>query len=144
MDIDHSWDHLLEEAKEVQEFWKANGLDAGNLLAAQYGFTSVYQARTIITRSAYPATHQTEMNAFSIDGVGFTTGTYEMFSDHSVYVKENSPFDTTFIITGCSGYIPTRQAYEDYRSYEADTGNYAPGVGEQLAQYYVEMLGEVK
>ena len=75
--------------------------------------------------------------------MGFTTGTYEMFSDQSNYVKENSPFDVTVIITGNSGYIPSRAAY-DYRSYEADTGMYAPGTAEALAENYVDMLNKVK
>ena len=89
------------------------------------------------------ATGELEINAFSIGGVGFTTGTYEMFSDHGLYVKEHSPFDVTFVITGCSGYIPTPEAYV-YRSYEADTGYYASGTGEKLAEAYVQMLGQVK
>ena len=88
-------------------------------------------------------TSQLELNAFSICGVGFTTGTYEMFSNHSLYVKEHSPFDVTFVITGCSGYIPNPEAY-DYRSYEADTGYYAKGTGEKLAEEYVKMLESVK
>ena len=45
----------------------------------------------------------------------------------------------TVIITGNSGYIPSRAAY-DYRSYEADTGYYARGTAEKLAEQYVEML----
>ena len=88
-------------------------------------------------------TTKLEINAFSIQGVGFTTGTYEMFSNHSLYVKEHSPFDVTFVITGCSGYIPNPEAY-DYRSYEADTGYFAKGTGEKLAEAYVEMLKGVQ
>ena len=68
-------------------------------------------------------------------------GTYEMFSDHSNFVKENSPFD--FLITGNSSYIPSAEAY-DYRSYEADTGFYAQGTGEQLAKEYVNLLNTLK
>lgn len=66
-----------------------------------------------------------------------------MFFNHSLYVKENSPFDVTFIITGCSGYIPNPEAY-DYRSYEADTGYYASGTGEKLAEAYVKILSQVQ
>jgi hypothetical protein len=80
-----------------------------------------------------------ELNVLSIGDVAFTTGTYEMFSDAGRYVKENSPFPVTFLITGNSGYIPSAKAYE-YRSYEADTGLYAPGTAEKLAEEYVNML----
>ena len=141
--IDHTWDHLLNEAKEVYDLWKSAGKSAGDALGKTYNFTSSYQARAIISRAGKPVSEQLEVNAFSICGVGFTTGTYEMFSDQSNYVKENSPFDVTVIITGNSGYIPSRAAY-DYRSYEADTGMYAPGTAESLAENYVDMLNKVK
>ena len=143
VEIDHSWDHMLQQANEVYDAWKSIGKSAGDAMGKQYGFTSSYQARAIRSRAAMGATAQLELNAFSICGVGFTTGTYEMFSTHSLYVKENSPFDVTFIIAGCSGYIPTPEAY-DYRSYEADTGYYAKGTGEKLAEEYVKMLETVK
>ena len=142
-EIDHSWDHMLAQANEVYDLWKSVDKSAGDALGKTYGFTSSYQARAIRSRAGMGKTAQLEINAFSICGVGFTTGTYEMFSDHSNYVKKNSPFDVTFVITGCSGYIPTPEAYE-YRYYEADTGYYAAGTGEKLAEAYVEMLKQVK
>ena len=143
VDIDHSWDHMLQQANDVYDLWKSADLAAGNALAKTFGFTSSYQARAIRSRAGMPQTQQIEIRAFSIGGVGFTTGTYEMFSNHSLYVKANSPFETTFVITGCSGYIPDPAAYE-YRSYEADTGYYASGTGEKLAEEYVRILELVK
>ena len=47
------------------------------------------------------------------------------------------------MITGCSSYVPSDIAYT-YRGYEADTGYYARGVGEALADQYVEMLKAIK
>ena len=143
VDIDHSWDHMLQQANEVYNLWKSAGKSAGDALGKQYGFTSSYQARAIRSRASMKETAQLEINAFAIDGVGFTTGTYEMFSNHGLYVREHSPFDLTFIITGCSGYIPDPAAYV-YRSYEADTGYYASGTGEKLAEEYVRMLEQLK
>jgi len=143
VEIDHSWDHMLNQANEVYDLWKSAGKSAGDALGKTYGFTSSYQARAIRSRAGMGATTQLEINAFSICGVGFTTGTYEMFSVHGMYVKENSPFDIDVIITGNSGYIPTPEAY-DYRSYEADTGYYAKGTAEKLAEEYVKMLETVK
>ena len=84
-----------------------------------------------------------ELNAFSVAGIGFTTGTYEMFSSEGAYVRDNSPFSTTFLITGNHGYIPNEAAYE-YRSYEADTGYYAKGTAEKLAEKYVELLNSLQ
>ena len=143
VEIDHSWDHLLQAANDVYNLWKSAGKSAGDTLGKQYGFTSSYQARAIRSRASMGKTAKLEVNAFRIGDIGFTTGTYEMFSNHGLYVKENSPFEITFLMTGNSGYIPTREAYE-YRSYEADTGFYAAGTAEKLAENYVKMLGDIK
>ena len=142
-EIDHSWDHMLEQANEVYELWKTVGKKEGDALGRTYGFTSSYQARAIRSRAALGSARILEINVFSVGDIGFTTGTYEMFSDQGLYVKRNSPFKTTFIITGNSGYIPTAAAY-DYRSYEADTGRYAKGTAEKLAEQYVTMLETIR
>lgn len=62
-----------------------------------------------------------------------------MFSNQGLYIMENSPFDTAFTISGSNGYLPSAKAY-DYRSYEADTGLFAKGTAEKLAEKYVELL----
>ena len=142
-EVDHSWDHMLPQAQEVYNLWKSEGKDAGDKLGATYGFTSSYQARAIRTRASLPATQKRELRAFRVGPIGFTTGTYEMYSDHAEYVKENSPFDITFVITGCSGYIGNKASYE-YRSYETDTGMFAAGTGEKMAEEYVNLLNTIK
>jgi len=143
VDIDHSWDYMVEQAEEVMNTWRTMSKAAGDALAKTYGFTSSYQANAIVNRSKKPLTEQMEINAFSVCGVGFTTGTYEMFTSNAMYVKEHSPFDITFLMTGNSSYIPSEDAF-NYRCYEADTGYYAKGTGEKLADNYVKMLEEVK
>ena len=140
---DHSWDDQVPQANEVYDLWKSAGLAAGDALAKTYGFSSSYHARAIRARAERNETEELEVCAFSIGGIGFTTGTYEMFSTSSLQVKEQSPFDITFIITGNSTYIPSLQAFE-YRSYESDTGFYVPGTAEKLVDNYVKMLNEVK
>ena len=142
-EIDHSWDHMINEANEVFDLWKTVGKTEGDRLGATYGFTSSYQARAIRTRYDMGATATREMRAFRVGPIGFTTGTYEMYSDHAEYVKANSPFDITFVITGCSGYIGNKASYE-YRSYETDTGMYVSGTGEKMAEKYVELLNTLK
>ena len=142
-EIDHSWDNMLDQANEVYDVWKSEGKEAGDFLGAKYNFTSVYQARAIKARASMEQMQPLELNAFSIDGIGFTTGTYEMFSDAGLYIKANSPFEITVVCTGNSGYIPSAAAY-DYRSYESDTGYFAKGTAEKLAEKYVELLNQVK
>ena len=143
VEIDHSWDRMLTQANEVYELWKNADEKAAMAVGKTYDFTSVFQARAIRDRAAMGMTAQLELNAFTVGGIGFTTGTYEMFSDQGLFVKEHSPFPINFIITGCSGYIPTADAFT-YRSYEADTGFYACGTAEKLAENYVDMLNEIK
>lgn len=84
-----------------------------------------------------------EINAFRVGGVGFTTGTYEMFSEAGIFIKANSPYEYTFLLTGNSGYIPSEKAF-GYRYYEADTGFFAKGTAEKLADKYIEIRNEIK
>lgn len=140
--VDHSWDHMLAQANEVYDVWKSQGKEVGDALGKKYDFSSVYQARAIRSRSQMGPVIAMEMGAFSIGDVGFTTGTYEMFSTNALFVKENSPFETTVVITGNYTYVPAEICYT-YRSYECDTGFYAQGSAEQLADQYVAMLKEL-
>ena len=143
VDIDHSWDDKLEQANEVFDLWKSAGKAEGDALGAKYGFTSSYQARAIRSRYNMEKTTTLELNAFRVGGVGFTTGTYEMFSDAGIFVKKNSPYDFTVLLTGNHSYIPSDDAY-NYRCYEADTGFFARGTAEKLANKYVEMLAQIQ
>lgn len=142
-DVDHSWDHMLNEANEIYTLWKSTDKETGDEAGKKYGFSSVYQARAIRSRANMGKIISMDVRAFSIGDVGFTTGTYEMFSTNSMFVKENSPFETTVIITGNSSYVPAQVGYT-YRNYEVDTGFYAEGTGELLADAYVAMLKELK
>ena len=142
-EVDHSWDHMVPQADEVFDLWKSVGKPEGDALGETYGFTSVYQARAIRTRAAKGASEQLEIGAFSIGDMGFTTGTYEMFTDSSLYVKENSPFETTFVMTCANGgnnYIASEYAFESGGTYEVHNRIFPKGTAEALASTYVEML----
>ena len=143
VEVDHSWDHMIIEANEVFTVWKNQSKAAGDALGRTYGFSSSYQARAIRTRSGMFPSEQMELNVCRVGGIGFVMGTYEMFSDAGLYIKRNSPFDITFVITGNHTYIPSAAAF-DYRSYESDTGLYAKGTAEKLADEFVSMLKAVQ
>ena len=142
-EVDHSWDHMLPQANEVYDLWKATDKATGDALGKKYNFSSSYQARAIRSRAAMGKTIELETNAFRVGGIGFTTGTYEMFAESGIQVKEGSPYDFTFVITGNSSYIPAERNFE-YRCYEADTGFYAVGTAEKLVDNYIKMLKEVQ
>ena len=141
--IDHSWDHMVPQAEEVFKLWKTVGKPEADALGKTYNFTSCYQAGAICRRAKMEKSTTLEINAFRVGGVGFTTGTYEMFSDAGIAIKANSPYDFTFLITGNSGYIPSSDAY-DYRCYEVDTGRFQRGTAEMLVDKYTEMLKEIQ
>lgn len=140
---DHGKDHMLEQALEVIKVWKTVGMPEGAALAASYGMSSVYQANAIRNKYNMDKTRELEINAFRVGGIGFTGGSYEMFSEAGLAIREGSPYEYTFLLTGNFSYIPSERAY-DYQCYEAVTGYYARGTGEYLAEQYVEMLHEIK
>lgn len=134
---------MLDKAKEVWSLWRNVGKDESRALAKEYGFTSPYQASSIINRSEMPDTVNIELDAFRIGDMGFFVCGNEVFSTIGRYVRANAPFENVFIITGNSRYLPSRESY-DYRAYEADTSIYAQGTAEEVACKLVEMLQEVK
>ena len=139
INVNHDWDHMLEQANEVYDLWKTVGRPEGDALGKTYGFSSVYQARDIRIRYKMEKTMQTELNAFSIGQLGFAHCYNEVFSTVGRYVRANAPFDQIFWVTGNSRYLPCKEAY-DYRSYEADTSMYARGTAEKVQEKLVEML----
>lgn len=141
--INHDWDHMEKEAREVVKVWNEKGANEANALARSYGLSSLYHANVLLGKIDKPKTSPLEINAFRIGEMGFITGTYEMFSNTGLYVRANSPFETTFILTGNSGYMPPVEAY-DYRSYEADTSFFARGTQEEVAPLYIELLNKIK
>lgn len=143
VEVDHSWDHMAAEAAKVVGVWKQQSLEAGHKLAREYGFSSAYHANAITSRSTYKGVQTKTLTALRLGPVAFINNDYEMFCDHGEHVKENSPFDITFVITGCAGYIANEASY-DYRSYESDTSPYVKGTGEKLAEEMARLLNTLK
>ena len=141
--VDHSWDHMLPQAKEVFDLWKATDKPTGDELGKKYSFSSVYQARAIISRSKMGPTRTMELNTVRIGGVGIAVGTYEMFSESGLEIKAGSPFEYTMVMTSNSSYMPSKRAYAN-RCYESDTGFYAEGTAEMMVEKYLEMLRSIQ
>ena len=139
VEFNHQWDHLLVQAREVQSVNSKQGRDAATAHAQQYGISSAYHANAIVSRVNMPASETLPVGAMAVGNIGFICGTYEMFCENGMYVKEKSPFPVTFVVTGNNCYIPSQAAY-DYRCYEADTGYYIPGTGEMLAEEFLNLL----
>lgn len=92
-----------------------------------------------------------ELTAASIGNViAFASHSYEMFTAHGKYVKANSPFEMTFVLSNSNGdnkYVSWFYSY-DYPElikdnpavYEIASSKYVKGAGEDFAQSMVAML----
>ena len=119
--VDHSQDHLIEEAKALQKYYQENPDEMDTLaeqlaVAATYGFTSVFHATRLIAKYNLPETKTMNLNIFSIgNSVGFYTAPAELWDSFSVEMEGKSPFKTTFCLgytNGSVAYIPYKLDYE--------------------------------
>ena len=137
---------MVQQARDVVNAYSSGGTTAAEPLLEQYGFSSVWEAEAIIDRAAAGATIDMPLYALSIGELSFIFAPYEMFAPTGIYIKENSPFDMTFIATCTNdafGYLPTEKAYS-YAAYETYVARFVPGTAEKLADTYLEMLKELK
>ena len=144
---DHTEDHLLMAAKEVEELWlETNNTIACYELGRPMGVQSAYHAISIISRAKAGETKKMPINAISIGDVGFATVPYEMFCQNGQAIKEGSPFDTTIVITLCGGYnnyVAADAAFE-YGSYEVHNRTFFRGTAEEVQDHLIAMLNELK
>lgn len=147
LDIDHSDDHRVEDARIVVKYWKETyDRKATDAMAKPYGINSPYHANAIIGRSLQPATTVMPVNAVAVGGLGFVFAPYEMFCKNGSYIKENSPFDATVVAT-CSNagfsYLADDFAFTE-QCYEVDVRRFERGTAEKIASNFVSMLEEIK
>lgn len=148
--INHTMDHLLEQAKEIRQEFDTNfDLAKCIQMGKPYGIRSPYHAGAIIWNHGRTDEEDGWMtlNAVSIgEDYAFATFPGEMFDSVSVRMEENSPFTMTMMLGYCHhhvGYLPSAVAYK-YTSYETDTTRFAPGTGEMIADAQISMLRELK
>ena len=147
MEVDHSDDARVEDARIVAEFWKkTNDRKATDQMAKPYGFNSPYHATATIRRANMPATKEMEIGGIAVGDFAFTWSPYEMFCDNGAFVRENSPFPATFVLScanGSNSYIVSKAAF-DYGCYERDNRNFVRGTAEMLADSFVGILKEMR
>ena len=134
------------EAKEIYDLFLEKGYSAGNSAAKSAGFISVYDARSIVTRSKLPKTQQIKLGALSIGDVSFIFASFEMFSETGRYIRENSPYDMTFICTlslGSHDYIPSDIGFE-LNCYEAYTAHFEQDTAKNIADQFIATLTKMK
>ena len=138
----HLYDHAMTAIQMAQKGDKAGAVS----YCKEHGIYSVGTAKGIRARkeNADETPDFLELSAFCIGNLGVVVNTNETFSDQGIFVKENTPFEHTFIITANKGYLACREAYE-YYAYEALgwAGFYVPGTAEGMADKWVELLNEI-
>jgi len=141
--INHTQDHMLQQAKEIRKlFTETNDRKLCRLTGTPYGIHSAYHAGAIIRRVDMPQFKDVEMHAVALGDLAFVTAPYEMFDVNAKQVRDRSPFKTTFVIScanDANNYIPSSLGYF-HGCYESDNSLFHPGTGEELALKYVEML----
>lgn len=146
-DVNHADEHLGAAAAQVKAYWDSTkDREGGNALAVSLGLTSVYHANGVLAQFSRPQRQRMELDALCIGDLAIVFAPYEMFSDHSLYIKEKSPFNMTLVFTVANEnyyYIPSAEAYE-YGCYESYVAVFAKGVGESTADKLLEMLNNIK
>ena len=149
LEVDSSENHLVPEATTIYSAWvESNSAGAAMEYATSGEICSVYHAASILSRAnAAIKTSRIELNAVSVGPIGFITAPYEMFDVNGMFIKDNSPFDTTFVMTCANGdnnYIAAEYAFEGSGTYEVHNRTYPKGSAEALADTFVEMLKSLK
>ncbi len=140
---DHSMDHKLNEAQYLQGILDAGGnFNDYKDFAQEHGFNSKFSPNCVIRKAKTAATRTTGVFAFSVSTLGFAVVPFEMFDTNGMFIKDNSPFTATFVLT-CANqhntYLPSALGFQN-GGYEVDQSYFAPGTGEIIADLYVEML----
>ena len=151
--VNHLYDHMLTEAQQIVDYFKA-GNSAGASATYAHNLTkncdmrinSYYHASRILANAKLPATKDMDLVAWSFGEVGGVVLPFELFDTSGMQVKTNSPFTRTFIVgysyPSYGGYIPTREGFAN-GGYEADNSTFAPGTAEGMVQHYLNMLNDM-
>ena len=157
--VDHSMDHLLAEAKVINDLSYSNFDKAKEEVHKYPEFSSVYHAQTVVEKAALPENYDLTIGAFAIGDVAFTLHPYEMFDTYGMELRGGTvgnpnyradqqlenPFEMTFICTlsnGHMGYVPSLMSYRN-GGYSTDIAYLIPGSGERLVRDYLAILNDL-
>lgn len=146
-EIDHSDDHLAEKARYVSDhLYDYPAGPERNKFVRDNGFNSFLHAGGVARRADMGETMSIDVYALSMGDISFITAPYEMFNSNGRFIKENSPFDMTFVCT-CSNdtidYLADATTFQ-YDCYEVNTRRMGAGTAEKVADLYVSMLKDMK
>ena len=144
--VNHSFDHLYEEAVKINNYFKSTSDRAGaDQMCREAGISSIYAADTIVANKGRGKNMTMELDVYSIGDIAFIFAPVEMFDTNGMYLKENSPYAMTFICgyaNHCQGYMPSKEAYVNI-GYEVATTCWAEGTAEDVVDQFLTMLNEL-
>jgi len=148
LDLDHSDDHLVPQAKVIWDEWvQTYDRPACNKRAQEeLGQNSIYAVSHILARATRPEKDTMSLFALKVGDLAFACAPYEMFGESGMHIKEYAPYAMTFIMSCCNdskSYLATKLAF-GHGCYEVDSRWYPMGTAEKLADNFVEMLKEIK
>ena len=147
LELDHSDDHLVPQAKEIWQDWREHyDREESNRKARAIGKNSIYAIGSVLARAGAKDSELIDIHALRIGGLGFAGAPYEMFAINGQYIKERSPYVTTIVVSCCNdarSYLASDLAFT-HGCYEVDIRRYPRGTAENVAEQFVEMLTEMK
>lgn len=141
--IDHSDDGKVDIAREIWAIWPTDQTLCKER-AIQAGFNSAYATRDVVRRFNAGESRQMTVNTITAGDIAFAAVPYEMFCGNGMYVKENSPYDMTFMLSCANGYhnyLPSEFAFT-HGCYEVDSRQYPKGTAERVTEKLIKMLKE--
>ena len=147
--IDHSDDARGELASQVLEKYLQYPHEQkkeAQQLIKDSGFNSFLHAMGIARRASLGESLSFDIWALRAGELGFISAPYEMFCSSGMYIKENSPFPMTFVVSCCNNthdYMADETSFQ-YDIYEVNTRRFGKGAAEELARNFVDMLSEIK
>lgn len=148
-EVDHTDDHLAEKARYVRDhYFDFPTNKEKNDFVREHGFNSYLHANGVAHRAGYDPgeTICIDICALSCGDFSFICAPYEMFCSSGKFIKDNTPFPMTFVVTCCNNtydYMADNTIF-DYDVYEVNTRRFARGAAERLAQHFVDLLHELK
>jgi hypothetical protein len=142
--INHTQDHLVEKAAEIQTYYReTNDWTGAKEMGKPYGIRTPFLAGAIVKRAKRPQFEDTTITGFALnDDVAVIAACHEMFDTTGQYVEDHSPFRHTVSLgytNGQLGYMPTAYAWL-YSCYESDTTRFAAGTAEEIAWQQLQLL----
>lgn len=131
-----------KQAKEVYELEK-HGKAYGEKLR-EYGFQSIREVWSIITRGGYGEKLKVPFSAISFGDIAFAAAPIEQFDQSGMQVREGSPFEMTFTLSltnGNYGYVPTKEVFP-HGSYEVYVCYFTEGTAEEFVAEEIRLLNE--